>query len=99
MKFIIPQNFYFKNKLLGFIDYSTVVLNILWDAFIFCLLDLLIISFSVKMSLFIIFCFPLFLFSIIGFNHENFIYVLTYLFKFILSKKIYFYSKNNYLIE
>ena len=94
MKFIFPQNFYFKNKLFGFIDYSTIVLNIIWNSFIFCLLDLFISSISVKISLFIIFCFPLFLFSIIGFNHENFIYVLTYLCKFIFSKKIYVYSKN-----
>lgn len=95
MKFIFPQNFYFKNKLFGLIDYSTIILNIIWDAFVFCLLDLLISNISLKTSLFIIFCFPLFLFSIIGFNHENFIYVLTYLFKFIFSKKIYVYSKTS----
>lgn len=94
MKFIFPQNFYFKNKLFGFIDYSTIILNIIWDAFVFCLLDLFISNISFKISFFIIFCFPLFLFSIIGFNHENFIYVLTYLFKFIFNKKVYVYSKN-----
>lgn len=93
MKFIFPQNFYFKNKLFGFIDYSTLFLNIFWDAFIFCLLDLIFKNISIKISCFIIFCFPLFLFSIIGFNHENFIYVLTYLFKYIFSKKLYFYKK------
>ena len=42
MKFIFPQNYAFKNKLFGFIDYSTLVLNLVWDAFIFCLLDILI---------------------------------------------------------
>lgn len=95
MKFIFPQNFCFKNKLFGFIDYSTIFLNLIWDAFIFCLLDLLISDVTFKISLFIIFCFPLFLFSIVGFNHENFIYFLTYLFKFLFSKKIYFYSKTH----
>ncbi len=95
MKFIFPQNYSFKSKLFGFIDYSTLFLNIIWDFFIFCLLDLIISNISLKISLFIIFCFPLFLFSIIGFNHENFVYVLTYLFKFIFNKKIYLYSKLN----
>lgn len=93
MKFIFPQNFYFKNRLWGFIDYSTIILNIIWDAFIFCLLDIFIINITFKISIFIILCFPLFLFSIIGFNHENFIYVLLYLFKFLFNKKIYLYNK------
>ena len=93
MKFIFPQNYSFKNKLFGFIDYSTLFLNIIWDFFMYCMLDLFSINISVKISVFIVFCFPLFLFSIIGFNHENFIYVLLYLFKFLFSKKIYFYNK------
>lgn len=94
MKFIFPQNFSFKNKLFGFIDYSTVILNIIWDFFIFCFLDLFIINISYKISIFIILCFPLFLFSVIGFNHENFVYVLIYLFKYLFNQKIYFYNKN-----
>ena len=93
MKFIFPQNYSFKNKLFGFIDYSTLILNLIWDFFIFCILDLIKFNFSLKVSIFIVFCLPLFLFSIIGFNHENFIYVLTYLFKFAFSKKLYFYAK------
>lgn len=95
MKYIFPQNYAFKNKLFGFIDYSTLALNIIWDAFIFCVLDILFSNTTLKLSLLIIFCFPLFLFSIIGFNHENFLNVLVYLFKFIKRPKIYFYSKNN----
>lgn len=92
MKYIFPQNYCFKNKLFGFIDYSTLSLNIVWDSFIFCLLDLLTLNISIKISIFIIFCLPLLLFSIIGFNHENFIYVLSYLIKFIFSKKLYLYN-------
>ncbi len=95
MKFIFPQNYTFKNKLFGFIDYSTLALNIIWDAFVFCLLDILIPNATIKLSFLIILCFPLLLFSIVGFNHENFINVLVYLFKFIKKPKIYFYSKNN----
>ena len=95
MKFIFPQNYAFKNKLFGFIDYSTLILNLVWDAFIFCLLDILISNITIKLSFLIIFWLPLLLFSIIGFNHENFLNVLVYLFKFIKKPKIYFYSKNN----
>ena len=93
MKFIFPQNYSFKNKLFGFIDYSTLILNLIWDFFVFCILDLISFNLSIKISIFIIFCFPLFLVSIIGFNHENFVYVLTYLFKFLCHQKIYFYKK------
>lgn len=95
MKYIFPQNYTFKNKLFGIIDYSTLALNIIWDAFIFCLLDIFISNLSFKISCLIVFCFPLLLFSIIGFNHENFINVLVYLLKFIKNPKIYLYNKNN----
>lgn len=93
MKYTFPQNYTFKNKLFGFIDYSTLALNIIWDAFVFCLLDIFFSNLSIKLSFMIIFCFPLLLFSIIGFNHENFINVLVYIFKFIKKPKIYFYNK------
>ena len=93
MKFIFPQNYSFKNKLFGFIDYSTLVLNLIWNSFIFCILDLINCNLSIKISIFIILCFPLFLLSIIGFNHENFIYVLTYLIKFLYRQKLYLYRK------
>ena len=94
MKFVFPQNYSFKSKLFGFIDYSTLFLNIIWDFFVFCILDIFKLSLTIKIAVFIIFCFPLFLFSVVGFYHENFIYVLTYLLKFILHQKIYFYNKN-----
>ena len=96
MKFIFPQNYNFKNKLFGFIDYSTLFLNILYGLSIFCILDLIIKNFSFKISLFIILYFPLLIFSITGFNHENIVYVIIYLFKFMFCKKIYFYSKQQY---
>ena len=94
MKYIFPQNYVFKNKLFGVIDYSTLILNIVWDLFIFCILDLLIKNWTIKISCLIIFCFPLLLFSIVGFNHENFISVLIYLFKYIKNPKIYLYKKS-----
>ena len=93
MKFIFPQNYSFKNKILGIIDYSTAFLNILWYVFVFCLLHLLIHNWNVKIFLFISFCFPLTIFSIVGFNGEPVMYVLKYILKYIIRPKLYLYKK------
>ena len=95
MKFIFPQNYNFKNKIFGFIDYSTAILNILWDTFVFCILGLFPFNITFKISCFITLCFPLFLFSIFGLSHENIIYVSVYMIKFIRNRKVYFYSKEH----
>jgi len=93
MKFIFPQNYNFKNKLFGFIDYSTAIFNILWDVFVFCTLDMIFTSMTIKIAGVIIACLPLFLFSLIGFNHENILYIISYMYAFIKNRKIYFFSK------
>ena len=41
MKFIFPQNHDFKNKLLGIIDYSTAIANVVWYAFVFLLVSVI----------------------------------------------------------
>ena len=74
MKFIFPQNYNFKNKLFGFLDYSTIFLNLIWFLFIF---------------LFI----PVFLLSLFGFNGENIVYVIFYIFKFLIKNKILLFIK------
>lgn len=96
MKFIFPQNYNFKNKLFGLIDYSTVVLNVFWYVFIYFAINIFIFNVNVKIFCFIVFCFPLTLLSIIGFNHENIIYVFIYFFKFIINTKLYLYIKSNH---
>lgn len=93
MKFIFPQNYNFKNKLFGVLEYSTLILNIIWDLFIFLLINLFFNNNNIKIFIFIIFCLPVFLFSIIGFNHENILSIFIYLFKYIKNNKLYFYSK------
>ena len=95
MKFIFPQNYNFRNKLFGIFDYSTVLLNIIWDAFIIFILHVFRLNFTVSFFVFIVLCFPLFLFSVSGINGENIIYVFFYMFSFILKQKLYFYNKNN----
>ena len=93
MKFIFPQNYRFKNKLFGIIDYSSLILNIIWDIFIYFFINLIFKSLNIKIFLFIIFCLPILLFSIIGFNHENIIYIFTYILKYVKKQKLYFYDK------
>lgn len=94
MKFIIPQNYTFKNKLFGFMDYSTAIFNVLWALFIFLCIHFLPFSINTKVGLFISLYFPLLLFSVLGFNNENILYVFSYIFKFIKNSKVYFYSKH-----
>lgn len=93
MKFIFPQNYNFKNKILGVFDYTTVFVNVVWSAFIILLANLLFKNLNTKIFIFIFFCFPLVLFSIAGFNGENIITVLKYMFKFFFSQKLFLFSK------
>ena len=93
MKFIFPQNYNFKNKLFGILDYSSLILNIIWDFIIFILINLFFKNLNVKIFLFILLCFPIFLFSVIGFNHENIMYIFVYIIRYINSQKLYLYSK------
>ena len=93
MKFIFPQNYNFKNKLFGIIDYSSLIFNIIWNLIIFLLVNLILKNNNIKIFIFIIFSLPIFLFTIFGFNHENILNVLIYLIKYIKRPKIYFYSK------
>ena len=85
MKFIFPQNYNFSSKLLGFIDYTTVILNIIWGIIVFLIVYFIIPNITLKISIFIILFFPFTLLSIIGFNHEKMLYIVQYLYKYIFS--------------
>lgn len=93
MKFIFPQNYNFKNKLFGVLDYNTVIANIIWALLVFVIINIIFQNLNIKIFLFIIFCFPFLLLSIFGFNGENILYVFSYIFKFYIKQKIYFYNK------
>ena len=92
MKFIFPQNYNFSHKLLGIFDTSTLLVNGIWALFVFCFLNLFFSSLNIKIFLFIILVFPFLLFSIVGFNHENILYVVFYIAKYIKQPKIYIYK-------
>ena len=93
MKFIFPQNYNFSNKILGFFDYSTAIFLVCWCVLVGLILNLIISDLLIKIVFFIIFCFPLFLFCLIGFNNENILYFFSYLLKFFFKKKNLFFEK------
>ena len=95
MKFIFPQNYNFNSKLLGFIDYSTVILNIIWGLIVFGFVYFFIPDITFKVGIFIILFLPFALLSIIGFNHEKMLYIIIYIFRYIKCQKIYLYIKRN----
>lgn len=93
MKFIIPQNYNFKSKIFGIIDYSTAFLNIFWYIFIFILLNLIFKNWNIKIFLLIALCFPITLFSIVGFNGESVTSVFSYVIKYLIRPKLYLFKK------
>lgn len=93
MKFIFPQNYNFKNKLFGIIDYSSLIFNIVFDAFIFGITHLLGFSISTKVVITVTLGLPVLLFSIAGFNHENILYIILYLWQYFKKPKLYLYNK------
>lgn len=94
MKFIFPQNYNFKTKILGIIDYTTLIFNIIWIALIVFLLNIIFNNLNIKIFFTIIFCFPIIILSFIGFNGENILYVFSYMFKYIFKQKLYLYNKH-----
>ena len=92
MKFIFPQNFNFKNKIFCIIDYPTAIFNVAYFLVIYTIFNLFMSSLTLKIFFIIIFYFPIFLISVIDFNHENILYFLWYMIKFMIRPKIYLYK-------
>ena len=92
MKYIFPTNYNFKNKILGVLDYPTAIFNILYFLLIFTIFNTILKSINLKIIFIVVFYFPIFLFSIVGFNHENILYSLYYIIKYFIKPKIYLYK-------
>ena len=93
MKFIFPRNYDFKTKLFGVFDYFTLIVNIIFDLFIFCLCNLIFTNINIKIFICISLCFPLLILSFVGLNNENVFLVLIYIFKYFIKPKLYLYNK------
>lgn len=94
MKFIIPKNYKFKNKIFGIIDYPTAIINIVWDVFIYFLLRNIHTNISIRIFIFTLLSFPILLITIVGFNNESPIYTLKYVVRFLIRQKVYLFKKN-----
>ena len=92
MKYIFPTNYNFKNKILGVLDYPTAIFNILYFLLIFTIFNTILKSINLKIIFIVVFYFPIFLFSIVCFNHENILYSLYYIIKYFIKPKIYLYK-------
>lgn len=55
MKFIFPQNYNFKNKLFGIIDYTNLFLNIIWNFLFILLLNFYLIILQLNICFYCIF--------------------------------------------
>jgi hypothetical protein len=93
VKFIFPQNYNFRSKILGIMDYGTAILNVIFGIIIFGIVNILKINFSIKIFIFIVLFFPVFLMSIVGFYGENVIIVFNYLIRYLIRPKLLFYKK------
>ena len=92
MKFIFPQNYNFNFKLLGFLDYKKIIFNLIFFIFIY-LVTKCMGNLNLKIIIFIVFYFLILLFSIFGFNQENIIYVIKYIFLYLKNPKLYLFTK------
>ena len=95
MKFIIPQNYDFNSKILGIIDYPAAIFDVIWCTIVFFIVKIICNNISTKIFIFTIFALPVVIFSIVGVNGENIIYVLKYMTKYVINPKILLYEKEN----
>ena len=91
MTYIILQNYNFKPKLFGILDYPTAILNVSIIVILILFLRLIPFALVVKCIIFIVCYLPLFLVSIFGFYNENFILIFLYVFKYLISPKVFIY--------
>ena len=94
MKFIFPRNYDFKTKLFGVFDYTTIIINIIFDLFVFSVCNLIFNNINIKIFICISLCFPLLILSIVGLNNENIFSVLIYILKYFFKPKLYLYNKH-----
>lgn len=93
MNFIFPQNYNLKNKFLGFLDYSTILFNVIWIYILFLITSIFAIPLHLQVSFIIILSLPVLLFSILCINNENIFNIIKYLIKFITKPNLYIFYK------
>lgn len=92
MKFIYPQNYKFKNKIFGVMDYATAIINIVIYVVVYFFIKMIFRNLKIKIFVFVLICFPCFLLSVINTNSENIFSIIKYIFKYIKKPKLYLYK-------
>lgn len=93
INFIFPKNYNFSFKLFGIFSYSAIFINIIYGFLLYSIVSFLFNTFIIRFYVFITFFIPIFLFSILTHSNENILVVLSYIIKFFIRPKIYFYDK------
>ena len=93
LKFIFPQNYNSKFKILGFIEYQSAVLDIAWISIVLILVNIIFNSLNIKIFMFIVLVFPVAILSIVGINGESIIDVMIYIGKYMIKQKVILYNK------
>ena len=83
MKFILPQNYRFKKKIFGIIDYNTAIINLIIYGITYFFVNIIFFSIKLKIFVFILICFPCFLIIILSENRESIISVIRYFIKYL----------------
>lgn len=55
MKFVFPQNYNFKSKIFGWLDYWAAILNVVWGVILFGILNIISVGINIKIFIFVIF--------------------------------------------
>lgn len=97
MIFIFPQNYNFKNKLFGIVNYSTAIINLIIISLLFFISNLLFTNILFRIVFIFSFYLPFFLFSFSNLGNENLLYIFFYLFDFSRKRTIYLYKKDSVL--
>ena len=91
MKYIIPENYDYKNKLFGILDYKSAIFILVFIIIVWKFFSLFIKSIITLISFMIIICLPIILLIFYNSTNENLINILYYFIKFLIKPKIYFY--------
>ncbi len=91
MKYLIPENYDYKNKLFGILDYKSAIFIVIFIFIVWNVLGLFIKNIITLISLMIILCLPIILLIFYNSSNENFINLVYYFVKYLIKPKIYFY--------
>lgn len=95
LKFIFPQNYKYRAKILGILDYVTATIDLFVGIILFLILKVFVKRISIRIYIFITILVPIVLFSIFATDGESIVSYLMKIIRFTRRRGVYFYEKNN----